>query len=151
MGVYEMGAAGTVLENVMVQEFCNSFGFDNGSGFFTSGGTLANLTVMLAARQSTAKADVWKEGQTTQYGLLVSEQAHYCIDRAVRIMGWGSNGIIKVPVDDAFKMRTNLIPEYMQQAAKDGIEVIAIMGSALSASTGVFDNLLEIAQYAKRI
>lgn len=149
MGVYEMGAAGTVIENLVVEKFCEVFGIGGGSGFFTSGGTLANLTAMLAARQAKGKSDVWDEGCESNMGLLVSEQAHYCIDRAARIMGWGAKGVIKVPVDDEFRMRTDLIPKYVEQAKRDGIELIAIVGCAPSTSTGNFDDLTELAKYAK--
>ena len=134
MGVYEMGAAGTIIENAVVEKFCEAFGFPDGSGFFTSGGTLANLTVMLAARQAKGKIDVWTEGSQRPMGLLVSDQAHYCVDRAARIMGWGSKGVIKIPVDEQFRMRTELIPDYVKQAKSDGIELVAIVGNAPSTS-----------------
>lgn len=149
MGVYEMGAAGTVIENMVVEKFCQVFGFGNGSGFFTSGGTLANLTVMLAARQTNGKADVWEDGSQKQMGLLVSDQAHYCIDRAARIMGWGSRGVIKIPVDDHFRIKAELIPEFVEQAKHDGIELVALVGCAPSTSTGNFDNLEKMAKYAQ--
>jgi len=150
MGVYEMGAAGTIIENTVIEKFCKVFGLDNGSGFFTSGGTLANLTVMLAARQSKGKIDVWEEGSQKQMGLLVSEQAHYCIDRAARIMGWGSKGVIKIPVDDQFRMKTELIPEYVERAKADGIELVALVGCAPSTSTGNFDDLNKMADCAEQ-
>lgn len=150
MGVYEMGAAGTVIENMVIEKFCHVFGLEKGSGFFTSGGTLANLTVMLAARQAKGKTDVWEEGSQKQMGLLVSEQAHYCIDRAARIMGWGSKGVIKIPVDEHFRIKTELIPEYVQQAKENGIELVAIVGCAPSTSSGNFDDLNKMAKYAKQ-
>lgn len=149
MGVYEMGASGSIIEKIMVDRFCQSFGYQTGSGFFTSGGTLANLTVMLAARQSKGLTDIWEEGADLKLALIVSEQAHYCVDRAARIMGWGSKGIIKIPVDDDYKMRTELIPDYISQAEKEGVKVIAIVGSAPSTSTGKYDDLERIASYAE--
>ncbi len=149
VGVYEMGSAGTIVERLLVDSFCEKFGLTNGGGFFTSGGTLANLTVLLAARQIKAPSNVWQEGSNEQLALLVSEEAHYCVDRAVRVMGWGDKGIIKIPVDDEYRMRTDLIPKYIDEAKADGIHVIAIVGSAPSTSTGIYDNLVEIASYAK--
>ena len=149
VGVYEMGSAGTIVERILIDSFCEKFGLQNGGGFFTSGGTLANLTVLLAARQIKAPSNVWQDGGNEQLALLVSEEAHYCVDRAVRVMGWGDKGIIKIPVDDEYRMRTDLIPEYMTKAKEDGIHVIAIVGSAPSTSTGIYDNLSEIAKYAQ--
>jgi L-2,4-diaminobutyrate decarboxylase len=116
VGVYEMGSAGTIVEKILIDKFSEKFGFTDGGGFFTSGGTLANLTVLLAARQLKAPTNVWEEGSKQQLALLVSDQAHYCVDRAVRVMGWGDDGIIKIPVDEEYRMRTDLIPQYLEEA-----------------------------------
>lgn len=150
MGVYEMGASGSVIEKIMVQRFCDAFGLADGSGFFTSGGTLANLTVMLAARQSKSNHNVWEDGAKSKLGLIVSDQAHYCVDRAARIMGWGSEGIIKIPVDHEYRMKSDLIPEYIEKARMEGIEVVAIVGSAPSTSTGKYDDFVKIGAYAEQ-
>jgi len=81
--------------------------------------------------------------------VLVNEEAHYCIDRAVKIMGWGEAGIINIPADDNFRMRTELIDEAMLKAKADGLTPIAIVGSACTTSTGSFDDLAAIAEAAK--
>ncbi|WP_035334890.1 aminotransferase class V-fold PLP-dependent enzyme [Dokdonia sp. PRO95] len=149
MAVYEMGAASTALERLIIEQFAKVIGFENGDGFLTSGGTLANLTALLAARRVMAKDDVWNEGHSSKLAIMVSEEAHYCVDRAARIMGLGSDGIIKVPVDDTYKMRTELLDSYYDSVVEKGYEVIAIVGSAPSTSTGVYDDLEEIYAFAK--
>jgi len=52
--------------------------------------------------------------------VIVSEEAHYCIDRDARIMGMGSEGIIKMPTNEAFQMRTELLEKYYQEAVEKG-------------------------------
>ena len=150
MGVYEMGMAGTAIEQEIIRRLAGKIGWMEGAGgFLTSGGTLANLTALLAARSQKAKADIWTTGNSRQLAVLVSEQAHYCVDRAVRIMGWGEKGILKVPVDDRYRIRTDLLDQYLQQAIADGKEVIAVIGSACSTATGSFDDLEALGQFSR--
>lgn len=149
MAVYEMGLVSNPLERILSEVLAKRIGFDkNASGLLTSGGTLANLTALLAARA--AKTDVWEEGNTQKLAVMVSEEAHYCIDRAARIMGMGSEGIIKVPTNDKLQIRTDLLEKYYQDAIEKGFKVICIIGSACSTSTGSYDNLEEIASFAQK-
>lgn len=149
MAVYEMGAASTAIERLVIERFTQAIGYTKGDGFLTSGGTLGNLTALLAARRAFKKEDIWNEGHQSKLAVLVSEEAHYCIDRAARIMGLGEHGIVKVPVDIHYQMRTDLLESYYQDALATGYEVIAIVGSAPSTSTGVYDNLEAVSAFAK--
>lgn len=150
MAIYEVGQAATVIEHLVVKEVASRFGFDaNAGGILTSGGTLGNLTALITARNVKAKGSIWKNGQQQQLAIMVSEQAHYCVDRAVRTMGWGNQGIIKVPVDEQFRMRTDLLSDLLKTANTQGIQVIAVVGSACSTSTGSFDDLDVIADFCE--
>lgn len=150
MAVFEMGVPGTSMERAVINVVARTFGFsDNANGLLCNGGTLANLTALLTARACISAFPVWISGNKSKMALMVSEEAHYCVERAARIMGWGSEGIIKIPVDDQFKMKTSLLPLYLEDAKSKGIEVIAVVGSACSTATGSFDNLTEIGAFCK--
>jgi L-2,4-diaminobutyrate decarboxylase len=151
MAVYEMGMTANALERIVTQWLARKMNFgDNASGVLTSGGTLANLTALLTARAVTALTDVWEAGHTTRIAIMVSEEAHYCVDRAARIMGLGSEGIIKIPTNDCFQMRTELLESYLEQAKAAGLTVFAVVGSACSTSTGSYDNLVAIADFCQQ-
>lgn len=149
--VYEMGGAGVALERLVVERTAKVMGFGAGSGgFLTSGGSLGNLTALLCARANvTACSEVWVEGTQQQFAVMVSEQAHYCVDRAVRIMGWGSPGVIKIPSDANYAMRTDLLESYYEEARAAGKTVVAVIGSACSTATGSYDDLEEIAAFCQ--
>ncbi len=150
MAIYEMGSASTAIEKLVVNLLLEKVGFgEEGDGVLTSGGTLANLTALLSARQNMLERDVWAEGSKEQLGIMVSSEAHYCVDRAVRIMGLGAKGVVKVPVDEQFKMRTDLLEETYEKGTAAGIKIIAVVGSAPSTSTGIYDDLEAIAGFCK--
>ncbi|WP_424000645.1 pyridoxal phosphate-dependent decarboxylase family protein [Maribacter sp. IgM3_T14_3] len=149
--VYEMGMSSNAIERIIIELLCKKTGFDdNSGGFLTSGGTLANLTALLSARKAITKRDIWNEGNQNQLGIMVSEEAHYCVDRAARIIGLGDQGIIKVPVTKEFKMDTDLLESKFKEAQEKGIEIFAIIGSAPSTATGIFDDLEVIGEFAKK-
>ncbi|KAA1246387.1 aminotransferase class I/II-fold pyridoxal phosphate-dependent enzyme [Aquimarina sp. RZ0] len=150
-GVYEMGMASNALEKIVTDFVAGYIGYDeHASGFLTSGGTLANLTALLAARKAKAPNAVWENGHQEKLAVMVSEEAHYCIDRAARILGFGSEGIIKVPVNNSFQIETTLLETYLQKAKAKDIRVIAVIGCASSTATGSYDDLNALADFADK-
>lgn len=151
MAVYEMGMAPTMIEETVTGFLCEKVGYGpNANGFLTSGGTLANLTALLAARRATASYDVWNKGNGKALGIMVSEEAHYCVDRAAKIMGLGEQGVIKIPTTEDFKMDTDLLETYYKRASDKGIEVFAVVGSAPSTATGIHDDLEILGNFCKK-
>ena len=153
MAVYEMGQGGTAMELHVIRWMCDALGLPtSASGVLTSGGTLATLTALLAMRQARAAGDIWRNGQRSDAmpAILVGAQAHYCADRAVRIMGWGEGGLVRVPVDDAFRMRPDALEAALAQATAAGRQVIGVVASACSTATGAFDPLEPIADFCQR-
>lgn len=151
--IFEMGTTGAVMERLVIEKFSELLELaDTAGGFLTNGGTLANLTALLAARAARwPGGDAWSMGnEDVRPCILVNEEAHYCVDRAVRIMGWGEAGIINVPADENFRMRTELIDEAVAKARTEGLTPLAIVGSSCTTSTGSFDDLSAIADAAEK-
>lgn len=150
MAVYEMGMAPSAIEKVVTDVLCKKIGYASDyGGLLTSGGTLANLTALLAARKAKINYDVWTEGYKEPLGVMVCEQAHYCIDRAVKIIGLGEKGIIKIPSKENFAMDTSKLEANYADATSKGIKIFAIVGSAPSTATGAYDDLNTIAKFAQ--
>lgn len=152
MAVYEMGQVASALERYVIDQFKGYFGYgEDSSGIMTSGGTIANITALLCARNTKADNNPWVNGnQDKKFAFMVSEQAHYCIDRAVRIMGWGEQGMVKVPVDSHYKMRIDLLEGIYDEAISQGITILGIVGSAPSTATGQYDDLEAIGFFAQK-
>ena len=143
MAVYEMGPASNALERWIIRKTCGKIGFPNGDGFLTSGGTLGTLTALLAAR-SKMPAQGGRD-----IAVIASEEAHYCTARAVEIMGGDRQGLVTVPADDRFKMRTDLLEDAIEEADRRGRRPIALVASACSTSTGSYDNISACADFCE--
>lgn len=153
LGVYEMGSPTVAMERVVIKKMAAQFGFDDqADGILTSGGTLGNLTALLTARQIKAAYNVWEEGNVASQpplGIMVSEEAHYSVSRAAKILGWGEEGLVKVPVDGRKRMDVSRLKECYEDARSRGIHVIALVGNAGSTATGSFDPLDALAEFAR--
>ncbi len=150
MAVYEMGMAPTAMERLVTDWLCKKVGFSSKArGFLTSGGTLANLTALLTARNQKMKGS-WDEGTHQQLGIMVSEEAHYCVNRAAKIMGLGEKGIVQVPVNAEWTLDDSQLEARYHEATSQGIHVFAIVGSAPTTATGIFDDLQAIGEFAEK-
>ncbi len=146
MGIYEMGAAATAIERVVIEEYTKAIGFDNqASGVLTSGGTLANLTALLAAR-----AHFSLRFPDEKPFIIVSDQAHYCIERAAITMGMQASQVIKIGTDQSFKIDISLLQSQVDSVLKRGDHIMAIIACACSTSTGSYDELEAIAAICQR-
>ncbi len=150
MAVYEMGAVSSALEKWIIRLFASLLGFgENGDGFLTSGGTLGTLTALLAARQVKTGGNAWEKGNPPGLAIMIPEESHYSVERAARVMGFGTEGIIKIPVDDHYRIKTGLLGSVLASARKKGKRVIAVTANACSTATGSYDNLNETGRFCR--
>ena len=144
--VYEMSPAGTAIERAVVRWMGQRLGLpENCDGVLTSGGSLANLTALLAARRLCADR---ARGKPPAF--IVSDQAHYSVLRALNIMGWGSAAIEKIPTDAQYHLDTSRLEEYKARAEKRGRAVIGVAAGACSTACGVYDDLNGVADFCER-
>lgn len=151
--MYEMSASGAAMDKLVVDFLLQKCGFgESANGILTSGGSLGNLTALLAARQAMSGYDAWEEGvgSADDLAVMVSGESHYSVSRAVKIMGLGEKGMVKIPTQDDFRVDTSRLEKTYQQALMHGKRIIAVVGSACSTSTGSFDDLEALADFCKK-
>ncbi len=150
MGVYEVGMVGNTMERVVCEHLCDKFGLgEDAGGFITSGGTLGTLTAILTAKAHYIHKHECDAKDIASLTVITSEQSHYCIERAAKTMGISSERIIKIPVDEDFRMRTDLLEEAYDMAEKSGKKVFCIVASAPSTSTGTHDDLIKTGKFCQ--
>lgn len=150
--VYEMGPVGTVMEINLIKWLGKLAGFcEDCGGVLTSGGTLGNLTALLAARQVKCGYDIWNSGISSpnQFVFLVSRECHYSIERAVKIMGFGGASVIDVQVDGDCRMDLEHLNSCYRHAVDSGKKIVAVVANACSTATGAFDPLLQIGEFCR--
>ncbi|HTE05710.1 MAG TPA: pyridoxal-dependent decarboxylase [Planctomycetota bacterium] len=113
-------------------------------GVLTHGGSLANLTALLAARARIAP-DAWTAGSDGKLVVIAPSSAHYSISRAVGIMGLGTDALLALPVDRAGRAEAAALPALCDAVAASGRRVMAVVASAVSTAAGVHDPLAAIA------
>ena len=109
-------------------------------GLFVSGGSVANLTGLLAARRAiladeTAKAVVY-----------YSDQAHSSIGRAVRAIGVPDDRIRCVPSDARFRLPLGPLADQVARDRAAGLRPFCVIANAGTTSTGAVDPLRSIAE-----
>lgn len=152
MAIYEMGPASTAIERVVIRWLAAHLGMtDQADGILTSGGSAGNLTGLLAARQAMSGYNIWDEGarDDSRLAFMVSAEAHYSVSRAAHIMGWGDIGVVKVPVNSRMQLDASKLEKSLANARASGLNVIAIVGNACTTSTGTYDPLWEMANFAE--
>lgn len=157
MAVFEMGPAATAMERAVLQWMTTTAGLPSATsaGVLTSGGSLGNLTALLAARQAQARKigfDAWRGGMKRgpQLVVFVAETAHYSIARAARIMGLGDDGVVSVAVDASLRMIPGALARAIADARKRKHAPIAVVASAGSTAGGAVDPLDVIAELCAR-
>jgi L-2,4-diaminobutyrate decarboxylase len=150
MAVYEMGPVGTAMERGLLRWMAALLGLGAAAdGVLTSGGSLGNLTALLAARQAKAGFDAWGHGAHAgpPLAILACDQAHYSVRRAAAILGLGEAGVVAVPADERFRMRPERLDEARRAAQAAGRRPFAVVASAGSTATGAFDPLDAVADF----
>ncbi|MCD0452479.1 pyridoxal-dependent decarboxylase [Actinocorallia sp. API 0066] len=150
---YEAGQLPNVAERLMADELNRLIGWDPETFAMvtTSGGSMANLTALLAARNR-AFPGVWAggvaEGVAEAEGrpaIAISEEAHYSVNRAAGVLGIGEQQIVRLPVDGHGRIRPDAAGPVLDAAARAGLRVFCLVASAGTTSMGAFDPLDELA------
>lgn len=151
--VYEMGPVACGIEKSVIDWMCKKIGFGkNSGGFLTSGGSLGNLTALLAARQAKSGYNIWQKGviESEKLCVLVSSECHYSVKRAVAIMGLGEEGAISISSDENFCTDIEVLKTEFEKAQKEGKKVFAVVANACSTAVGSYDNLEAIANFCAK-
>lgn len=155
MAVYEMGPWATAVELALIEMIGTEIGFTRGefTGLVTHGGSLANLTGLLAARNQSCP-EIGTLGPQAQLNappvLLVSADAHYSVTRSANILGIGTEQILKIPLDECRRIQPLALEELILKCRSEKRKIIAVVACACATPIGAFDPLEQIADLCEK-
>jgi aromatic-L-amino-acid/L-tryptophan decarboxylase len=131
------------IENACVAWLANVIGYPaDAAGTLTSGGSIANLTGIVAAREARDA-----EGGGAVY---VTRFAHYCVDKALHIAGRGRSPKRVIATDDRYRMSVEALEQALEEDRRNGVTPWLVIASAGTVDTGAIDPLPEIAELCHR-
>ena len=141
IAVEEMSPTLTSVEHRVVRWMCDAVGYPAGrGGTFTSGGTEATFSALLAARAA-ALPDAWTNGVGDPKPMvLCGEHTHYAVTRAVAQLGLGMRSVVIVP-SVAYRMDVRALERELDRLRGLDTPVMAVVATAGHTATGAFDNI----------
>jgi len=135
-GVWLEAAGPSQVELVVLDWFRAFLGMPPGTmGIITSGGSEANLTALVAARERLPEEE---RGVAVLY---VAEQRHWSIDRAAKVMGLRPDQLRPVPADDSFRLTPEALARAVARDRREGPRPWAVVANAGATNTGTVDPL----------
>ncbi len=145
-GHYAASSGAVLLENRMVRWIADLVGYpETAGGTLTSGGSIAGLTAILAARE----AKNLRGRDFEKAAFYVSGQAHYSVEKAVRLAGMGEAPCRLVAVDERRRMVPESLARLITEDEERGLRPWLVVTNAGTTNTGAVDPLDEIGAIAR--
>ncbi|MCO5946860.1 pyridoxal phosphate-dependent decarboxylase family protein [Mucilaginibacter flavidus] len=122
-----------------------------GSGMLVSGGSIANITALIVARNTVianckTKGVYVAEGKLTAY---CSSETHNCVNKAAEVIGIGSEQLRKIPVNENFEIDVDALEASLRDDKTNGLVPFCIIGNAGTVNTGAIDPLDKLLAIAR--
>jgi glutamate/tyrosine decarboxylase-like PLP-dependent enzyme len=150
-GLYVAAPAASVVEEVCGAWLAELFGVPQDASFgIVTGCQMANFTALAAARHHVLEEVGWDVEVDGLVGappirVIVSEERHVTIDRALRFLGLGSSNLQPVPADQQGRMRPDALGAVLAESSGPTI----VCAQAGNVNTGAVDPLGDICDAAR--
>ncbi len=159
MAVYEMGPSAATMEKIVVNWMLEKIGWFKasslietnlnkckGAGILTHGGSLANLTALLAARAQ-CTPESWTQGTPQNLVVLAPKNAHYSVAKSLAIMGIGYDSVISIDTDENEVVIPDSLRKTYTDTLRQGKRIMAVVANACATGTGLYDPIEEMAAF----
>ena len=145
-GLFAATPISALLEEVSLGWLLDALALPAGcGGAFVTGATVANFTALAAARHAVLGRLRWDVESQGLFGapaiqVVVSEEAHPSVFKALGMLGMGRERVVRVPVDSEGRMRPEGLP------ALNGSSIVCVQAG--NVNSGSFDPAAEICRRA---
>jgi aromatic-L-amino-acid decarboxylase len=144
-GLYYASPGGVVIENEVLRWMKSLFGFpENSAATLTSGGSIANLIALTAARDD----HKIKNGEIRRSVVYLSSHTHHCIHKALKIIGLEDVILRYSKLDNYLRINTKELENQIISDKEAGLNPFLIIATAGTTDTGAVDPLAEIGRIA---
>jgi len=153
---WQNAPASTELEQLIVSWLRQMLGLPGDfDGMLTDTASISSLTSLVAARHALAGLDARDEGLAGRDGLgrlrlYCSEEAHSSIEKAAVVIGVGRAGVRRIPADDEYRMRVNLLREAIAEDRAAGWWPFCVVATLGTTSTTSVDPVAAVADVCAR-
>lgn len=126
------------IERNLINYFAEKLGYKikPAGGVFVSGGSMANLTAVVTARdEKIATKELYKG---TVY---ISDQVHHSLSKAFHIAGIPKENVRRIPVDREFKMNVDELSAVIKKDIEADMKPVMVVGTAGTTNTGAVDDI----------
>jgi glutamate/tyrosine decarboxylase-like PLP-dependent enzyme len=143
-GVWLEASGPAQVELLVLDWFKEFLGYPAAArGILTTGGSEANLTALLVARQQLSFEE------RNRAILYVTEHRHWSVDRAARVIGLRPDQLCPVPADPHYRLQPEALLEAVQRDRKAGRLPWAVIANAGATNTGTVDPLEALAEVCR--
>lgn len=139
-----MAPALAQIESTVLRWLCDIFDFPQAArGVLTSGGSMANFSAVVAARQA-------KLGEGLAEGMLyTSQESHASCAKAGYLAGFSKAQVRLVPTDDALAMDADAFAAMVAEDRAAGRRPFMVTATAGTTNTGAIDPIARIGEVAR--
>ncbi|PYI71356.1 MAG: pyridoxal-dependent decarboxylase [Verrucomicrobia bacterium] len=142
--VWRSAPAPVEVERLTIDWIRQILGFNaEAGGLFVSGGSMANLAALAAARQT-------KDCLSGRLRIYASSETHFSIVKAAALLGIGRENVCHIAVDERFRIRTDDLVVKITADLEAGCVPLCVVANAGTVNTGAVDPLAEIREIANR-
>jgi aromatic-L-amino-acid/L-tryptophan decarboxylase len=146
-GVDFAGPGAVELEESLIRWMLKLVGYGkNAAGNLASGGSIANLICVTAARDAFGA----KSKDFSKMVVYSTAQVHHCIDKAIRIAGLGESVKRTISTDRNSRMIAEDLEKQIKKDISKGLLPFLIIASAGTTDTGAVDPLYETGKIANK-